>query len=292
MTARWFEVYAPLQEFYWSGESLEMSPGLWVRRFEQKPDLRTLDAMLGQDEQDQLSQARHWLTFRWDDGSDPSAAETVNLVLLALWIARFTKAHVAYRFHLGQNAAGGEQGRHRLLDRFGFIPGATHETFEDADLQLASCYYQVLHSLCRARGRLNNALVLTMAGCWAHKWQVALICHAAAAEALLTYDASRGLTHRLATSYACLVETERPQRDAAYREFRDLYSARSDIMHGRTYNVPASERLPTLARFQDVIRKLWRAVISSSSLTAVLESTDAQRKSCLQSVQTGYTPPP
>ena len=45
----------------------------------------------------------------WDDGTEPSPAEDVNLVLLALWLVRPTKAHVAYRFRLGQDAAAAEQ---------------------------------------------------------------------------------------------------------------------------------------------------------------------------------------
>src|SRR5205823_1273542 len=115
---------------------------------------------------------------------------------------------------------------------FAWVSGATHGDFDDPDLRSAATYCQTLHGLCRARGRLNDALILTATGCWSHRWQAALICYAAAAEALLTYSTAPGITRRLAASYACLVETQTARRDAAYEEFRALYSVRSDIMHG------------------------------------------------------------
>jgi hypothetical protein len=292
MTTRWFEIYAPLQEFSWNGDSLELCRGLWIQRFGQKPDLRGLAATLGEDERDNVCYAQHWLTFRWDEGSDPSPAETVNLVLLALWLVKRTKTYVAFRFQLGQGAAAAEQCRRRLLDRFDWVPGATHEEFGDSDLQSASSHFRVLHSLCCARGRLNNALLLTLAGCWSHRWQVALICHAVAAEALLTYATGPRITRRLATSYACLVERQQLRRDAAFREFHNLYTVRSDIMHGRTHNVSPNDRLPTLARFGDVLRRLWQIVISSQPLITALEGTDAERKAYFLSVQSAYTAPP
>lgn len=291
MTTRQFNIYAPLQKFHWKGESFELSPGLSVKRFNEKPDLRGRDTTLAKDEQDSISSAQHWLIFHWNEGTEPSPAETVNLVLLALWLVKPTKTYVAFRFQLGQDAATAENGIQRLLDRFSWVRGATHGEFENTDLHLASSYYRVLHALCCARGRLNDALVLTLAGCWSHKWQAALICHAAATEALLTYATGPGITRRLSTSYACLVETETLQRNAAFQEFHGLYTARSDIMHGRTHNVSATDRLPTLAKFQDVIRKLWRIVISSPLLVTALEGTDAQRKVYFQSLQSEYTPP-
>lgn len=119
-----------------------------------------------------------------------------------------------------------------------------------------------------------------------------MICHAAAAEALLTYATGPGITRRLSISYACLVETKPADRDRAFREFADLYRARSDIMHGRTHNVARADRLPTLARFGDILRSLWRAVLSSPALIQALEGTDAQRQVWFAAQEAGYSPPP
>ena len=55
-----------------------------------------------------------------------------------------------------------------------------------------------------------------------------------------------------------------------------MYGVRSDIMHGRTHNVVLDDRLRMFARFQDMVRRLWRSVLSSPELEA-LEGTDGQR---------------
>ena len=290
---RQFEIYAPLQDFCWNGVDFELNPGLRIRHFNQKPNLQGLDAFITEDEKtDAFFYSQHCLTFHWNEGTEPFPAETVNFALVALWLVKRTRSHVALRFELGSKAAAGEKRLSRLFDRFAWMPSATPEEFDDSDLQSASSYYPALRDICCARGRLNDALILTLTGCWSHQWQAALICHAAAAEALLTYSTAPGITRRLANSYACLVETQRASRDAAYGEFRTLYSVRSDIMHGRTHNVPTSERLPFLVRFQDVLRMLWRAVISSPQVISVLEGSDAQREAYFSQLTSGYTPPP
>lgn len=289
-----FDVYAPLSEFDWPGSSFELVPGLRLRRFDTKPDLRDLDSKtyLSVDEQEVLVSGSHWLTFRWDEGTEPCPAETINLVLLSLWLVKRTRTHVAFRFELGSDLLADRKSRHRLFDRFAWVEGTIQDTMEDADLAAAASYYRVLQNLCCARGRLNDACLLTLTGCWSHYWQVALICHAAATEAILTYSTARGVTRRLATAYACLVEARAPDRDRALREFSDLYSLRSDIMHGRSQDVPKDDRLPKLARFNDMLRRLWHMVLSSPELVCVLEGTDTQREKYFLALQAGYKPPP
>ena len=174
----------------------------------------------------------------------------MNWVLISLWLVKPTASHVAFRFKLGQGESADKKGVSRLYDRFAWLPDDAHEKFDDSDLQTLSLYYPALRDISYRRRRLNDALMLTLTGCWSHQWQAALICHAAAVEALLTYSTKSGITDRLAKSYACLVETQKTCRDTANEEFRKLYSVRSDIMHGRTNNVASSERLPLLARFQ------------------------------------------
>lgn len=205
-----FDVYAPLSEFDWQGSGFELAPGLWIKRFEQKPDLRDLDSTLADDERDVLVCGSHWLTFRWDEGTEPCPAETVSMVLLSLWLVKRTRTHVAFRFELGSDPLADKKSIHRLFDRFAWVEGTIHDTMDKADLTAAASYYRVLQNLCCARGHLNDAYLLTLTGCWSHHWQVALICHAAAAEAILTYSKAPGVTRRLATAYACLVEAQGP----------------------------------------------------------------------------------
>lgn len=287
-----FDIVAPLQEFQWDGTAFSLAAGLWIRAFDSKPDLRGMDQGLGEDEQKNVSFARFWLGFEWTPGTQPSPAETANLALLALWLVKPTKTCIAYRFHLGQGALGAEKIRHRLLDRFSWVQGGVHDEFNAADLVSAAQYYSAIRSACLGRGRLNDALILTLTGCWSHRWQAALISHAAAAEALLTYSTKPGITRRLSTSYACLVEAQASLRDAAYQEFRALYAIRSDIMHGRAGNVATADRLPMLIRFEDAIRRLWRVVAQSQALATVLEGTDAQREAHFLALESGYSPPP
>lgn len=291
MTKRWFDIYAPLQMFDWDGDCFELSPGLCIKRFGQTPDLHGLNTKLSTEDQNELFYASHWLNFRWDEGTEPSPAENINLALLALWLVKSTKTQVAFRFKLGPNATTAESGWVRLLDRFQRIPDMTCDQFDDRDLRSASTYYEALRDLLCNRGRLSDALLLTLSGCCSHHWQVALVCYAAAAETLLTYSTDGGITKRLATAYACLVATQPNRRDAAFQDFRALYSIRSDIMHGRTGHVAATDRLPTLAKFADMVRTLWREVVSSVPLITALEGTDAERKAYFNKICDRYSPP-
>jgi hypothetical protein len=244
------------------------------------------------DEREKLSLATHWLSFQSEDGSDPSPASNSNLVLLSFWLVKPTRMHVAFRFKLGKSPSADGAGRSRLLDRFHWMPSVPVEQFQNTDIEAAARNYLVLREMYRARGRLNDALLLTLSGCWSHQWQVALVCYAAAAETLLTYSSGPGITRRLATTYACLVETQSSARDLQFQEFKALYSIRSDIMHGRTHSVLATDRLPSLESFARTIRRLWHAIIVTPPLAAALEGTDAQRQAYLDKVQLGYSPPP
>lgn len=292
MTSPRFKILAPLQDFQWHGEDFELAPGISIRRFRSPPNVAEMNTWLSKDEWERASGASHWLSYEWSTGDVPSAGELENLVLLSLWLVKPTRSQIAFRFKIGCGGAEGDNSRSRLLDRFLWIPGSIHPDFEDSDLQAAAQFYQTLTVRSAERGRLNDALLLTLAGCWSHAWQVALICHAAAAEALLTYSTGPGVTRRLAASYACVTEFARNKRDVAFLEFKDLYSNRSDIMHGRTHNIASTDRLPTLVRFQSVLRRLWTVVCASSTLIAILEDSDARREAHFQALQIGYTPPP
>jgi hypothetical protein len=286
-----FDICAPLQEFRWGGDSFELSPGVWIKQRADVPDLQGWNSRLSEDEQDKLFFAEHWLTFAWTEAAENSPAETVNLVLLSLWLVKPTKTHVAFRFKLGRDSGTCGEGRTRLLDRFQWIRDATEEAFDTADLLSAATYYRALATLNRTRGRLNDALRLTLSACVARQWQVALICFAAAAETVLTYDTGGGITRRLASAYACLVESEAARRDVAFAEFRKLYAIRSDIVHGRAGNVAPQERLLMLADFADLMRNLWRAAIQSDTRIAALEDADAQRRAYFAVLGAHYSPP-
>lgn len=292
MKERRFKIYAPLLDFVWDGDTFAFAPDLEIKRIKRPAGLTGMDGWLSAPEWERASNADHWLVHEHTAGAIPHAGELENLVLLSLWLVKPTRTQIAHRFKVGLAKAEGENGMSRLLDRFMWIPGIIDFEFSSSELQSAANLYGTLTRACAARGRLNNALLLTIGGCWAHDWQVSLICHAAAAEALLTFSTGPGITRRLATSFSCLTETDTSRRDAAFLEFKTLYSNRSDIMHGRTHNISASDRLPKLVRFQSLLRKLWNVVHSSPALIPVLEGTDAQREAHFTQIQQGYSPPP
>ena len=290
MTRR-FDVYAPLQDFYWPGQDHSFGSRVVLKRFDTTPALSGLESYVSKPEWERAANSDHWLTFQWIDGEEISPSEVVNLFLLSLWLVKPIKSQVALRFEIGRDDAAAEKTMRRLLDRFAWIPGSIDPDISDEDVQRASTYYLELETLCRARGRLNNAMVLTVSGCWSHGWQTALICHAAAAETILSYSTGPGLTRRLATSYACIVAPDSPSRDAAFKEFSTLYSARSDVVHGRMHNIAPSDTLATLLRFQNLMRRLWGAVLISKDLLSALELDDAGRQAYLIRIEAGYTPP-
>ena len=108
---------------------------------------------------------------------------------------------------------------------------------------------------------------------------------------MLTYSTRSGITRHLAITCACLLETHKTPRDVAFNRFLKLYEVRSDIMHGRTHNVPEANRLETLREFQDLLRRLWCTILTSPLLTSTLEGTDAGRQSYFLSIESGYVAP-
>lgn len=290
MTRR-FDVYVPVQDFPWPGQDQSFGSNVVLKRFDMPPDLSGLETYVSKPEWDRATNSDHWLTFPFGDGEEVSPSEVINLFLLSLWLVKPIRSQVALRFEIGREDAASEKKMSRILDRFSWIPGSIDPDISDEDVQQASRYYAVLERLCRARGRLNNAMVLTVAGCWSHGWQTALICHAAAVETILTYSSRPGLTRRLATSYACIVASETASRDAEFAEFITLYSARSDIVHGRMHNIARTDTLPTLLRFQGLMRRLWSAVLQSKELLAALELDDAGREAHLGKLESGYSAP-
>jgi len=285
-----YKVYAPLSDFRWTGENFLEIPGIEIRRRHQAFDLQGLDEGLSDSQKNELFYADHWLVFDSHTSAKPSPSEMVNLFLLSLWLARATKANVQFRFEVNQDPTDNTVGTTWIYkDTFSWVPETVSNEVVLDDLRKTADFFATMHSLVISDRRLDYALFLTYAGCVAHNWAVALVCFCSAAEALLTYSTGRGLTRRLAKSFACLTETEKSKRDQAYKEFSETYSVRSDVTHGRLYLRSDLDRLNTLARFEDVLRKLWKVVLNSH--VSVLEGDDLQRQTFFEQLQAGYSPP-
>jgi hypothetical protein len=182
---------------------------------------------------------------------------------------------------------------HRVLSRFSFLESRTGEWVSSQDLDSVRSYFGAMLSLGEKQGRLWQALVLTFAACVTPHWQVAFVCHAAAAEGLLTYSRSPGVTSRLAKACACLLRQGLAERNDLYEEFYFLYDTRSDIIHGRRHSLEASpdEKIDRLARLEDIMRELWRTFLARPELVEELERDDQSRQQFFATVAAGYSPP-
>lgn len=280
MSSRRFKVFAPLQNFCWAGDNFEIAPEIWIRRFEHFPaEHEILDTYLSYEEKTRALKVSHWLFFERNDDDIPYIGEIQNIFLLSLWIEKPTRTQVAWLYK--RSCDGMMDNVSRALDRFNFIRGAVQSKIYDTDLECAASFYECLSRTCYKRGRLNNALLLTLSGCFSSHWQAALICFSAALEAILTYSKTN-VARRLALAYACLVESDVDKRVSAFREFENIYSTRSEIMHGRSYDFVGQDPIFFLGQCQLVLRKLWRVVCSCPELMNKLEGSDEERESYFQ----------
>lgn len=81
MTRR-FDVYAPLQDFYWSGRDFAFPPNLALKRMDDIPDLSGLESFVSKPEWKHATSSDHWLTCQWVDGTETSPSEIINLFLI------------------------------------------------------------------------------------------------------------------------------------------------------------------------------------------------------------------
>lgn len=288
---RKFDVYIPLHEFHWSGNDLEVAPGIHIQKLATAPDLTPFKLGLTPLELRNLpDEVSHWLVFETSEGAEPSGA-LANLFLLALWLARPTRTHIAFRFEIGKEAAETYTTMARLYDRFEYVKGSTDAKFNDADLVKASAMFQQLLTI-QSDTRLFMAQIITLNACWQFHWHAAIVLFASATETLLTYSEAPGLTKRLAVAYACLLHTAKRDRDAAFSDFRECYKTRSDVVHGRGLNIPKADRLAKVVRWQSLLRSLWVHVLQNPSLILILNGDDAHREAYIAPVVRGYSPPP
>lgn len=286
-----YKAFAPLSDFHWDGYSQEFMDGISIVQSSEIPNLDGFYERLSQREIDSLNSITHWLVIEGKDPHGISPSEIANIVLLALWLAKPTRTHITLRFEQQDRPEGSENKLSYYLDRFNFLSNTVHNSFDDTDLSMAAKLLEVMCGLCCSKGRLYDALVMTMCGCFPWHWQVRLICHSAALEALLTYSTKRGITRRICKAYACIVESDTKKRQDEYDNLGKLYNYRSDVMHGRTHNIREEERPKILERLEIALRRLWRTVLLSPCYTKELEGNDNARESLFNSLCAGWDPP-
>jgi len=288
---RRFSIYIPLKRFKYHTDEFEIYPDVILKRMTSHSQVKKCKRMVSKDEWEDATRTPFWVNFTWSEDCQFSTSETMNLVLLSLWLVKPNRVEAKLKFEIGIDSAEEETGRSRILDRMQWIAHEPDEEFSNEELELSRVYFRCFSEIYLRRGRLSNAMVLTLNGCWNNFWQGALILQAAALEAMLTFSRGPGLTKRLAISYACLTCSNINERNEAYKTFKELYSIRSDAMHGRIHNLKADRRLPTLSQFNDLVRSVWRAIICNSNACDVLDKSDSEREVFFQEVQNEFTPP-
>ncbi|MBI1962835.1 MAG: hypothetical protein HYS37_05645 [Candidatus Rokubacteria bacterium] len=272
--------WAPLIGFEWSGSERQVAPDTWVRPCSAYRGFEHFAGVVAEEELGRCRDVGHWLHIVGSRNDDLSASEKINSFLLTLWIVRPTATHVPFRF---EETESGTKPFARHLGRFQWIKGEVREDVRDIDLVRVSRLLPELRGAYAQRKRLCNALVLTLHGCHAKSWQVALVCFAAAAEAILTYSREPRIAERLATSYAKLVSKSGPAARKAQEQFKALYAVRSHIMHGRSSELrDATRNLRTVAAFSSLLRRLWHAVLECPQLRQRLDGDDNQRREVLR----------
>jgi hypothetical protein len=289
-----FKVIAPLSNFVWSGNSFQIDDLCAIEKLDAIPDLSWCKSALSKADTDELGYASHWVSFEQLSKDKLSPNEKINTFLLALWIVCPTRVQVRYRFEFPHKSGTGKiSSSVRLLERFEWIKSQARNQIETKHLQKLQGIVDSIKSIYIARKRLWNSLVLTFNGCSTVHWQVAFICFSAAVEGILTYEKGPGITERLAKSFACLKEKTKNQRDSAYRAFKHSYGIRSDIMHGRIAfsTMIGKSKLKELVKFSNLLRNLWKVILSSQSTINELEKNDAGRKTWFAKIEHGYNPP-
>ncbi|MCH7497475.1 MAG: hypothetical protein IH971_06465 [Candidatus Marinimicrobia bacterium] len=279
-------VLVPLHHFEWEGNSFPFSDNFLLTRDPNLPDFGDLEGAISNVELEDSQGIPHWLRFVVNS-NDLTPAEIVTTFLLALWLAVPSKTQANYYFEFARS----EKRFTRILERFQWVEPYAAEVIETQQLETAKAYWVPLQTIWKSRKRLWDSLALTAAGCMSKRWQVAIICFAAALESILTYDKAPGITRRLASSFACLTQTTKNARDSAFQEFCKIYGVRSDIMHGRIHDIPYGKRLELVNNTSNLLRSLWRVVLLAPTVMEGLDKGDKGRKVFLKGIQGGYKVP-
>jgi hypothetical protein len=269
--------WAPLLALPWSGSEKQITGDTWIRGRGAYIGYSATDfkRYLSRDEREQCREAEHWLQIDQPVHSALSSPAAINSFLVALWVVAPTRTHIPLRFE----EAKGQRTVARLLDRFQWIEGQALDGIQGKQLEETGRLLRPLRDVYENGRRLRNALVLSFQGCLSRQWQVAFVCLAAAAEAILSDSTERGLGQRLADNFAALTATDEAGRKDARARFRRLYGIRSVIVHGRAHGRrEAHITLKDLAEFSDLVRGLWRIVLEDSNARAALEAGDEQRQ--------------
>lgn len=282
-------VLLPLRKFYCQKDTWDLGPGIVVRKFDDTPDLGGHEKYLGSHERAQLkNEVRYWLVLDDTANATWGYQELANILQLALWCVRKNSVSVPFRFECNDEPNAGQLFS-RLLDRM-HSPSRAATHFDDNELAEAASYFRGLLAIPR-QARLNNAVVMTLLGCFQARWQSAVLLHATAMEALVTWS-EHHVTRRAGWAFAALVEADAAKMPAAYDEFVACYKGRSELIHGRASKFAAGKGKALRASWERILRCAWSVVLCHPYAVSELNRDDTARELFFQLLAQGWPVPP
>ncbi len=234
------------------------------------------------------NRVHYWLCLKKDDSE---VEDVINIFQLALWIIKPTKFHIRFFSNFDKNSS---KLRYRnLLSRF--VPICNHFEFEynNSDIENLKIFFPIIMDLYWNNARFHNSLVFNIHGCITNSWEVAYILFSTTFESLLTHKNKWGTTKKLAWAYAILTETKNEKRQIAYKNFRNIYEIRSEILHGESFNdkyKKSDVNLKELAKCRDMLKKLWQVILDSEEIREKLSGSDSVRRDYYKKVANGWMP--
>lgn len=254
-------IWAPLDACRWAGTDFLLAEDTRItgpsayRGYEAEEFSR----FLSEDEREACRQARHWLNVVQPAHSAVSPATSVNLVLLALWMARATTTSVGLRFEESDTHVTSAV---RVLERFQWIEGHAGDEIVDGDLRTTAALLAPLRRKYTGDLRVKHAVRFTFRGCVSRDWQVAFVCYWIALESLLAPHDLEG-PEAMAGRYAGVVGTVDGDPKPAV-QLMALAKVRSDIVHGRGHiRTDPARNIEDLAAMSQAVRRLWRTTLGS-----------------------------
>ncbi|HSW53882.1 MAG TPA: hypothetical protein VLH59_02225 [Ignavibacteriaceae bacterium] len=226
-----------------------------------------------------------WLIINEKAPKYIKSSQIYNIFLLSVWTLSPTEIEMKYKLKK-------DDGVTIIFDRFVYNNIDIRKTQYDLkDLDTIKKYFRSYKKIFRTNKRLLLALDSTYRACTTYSWKVSFIMYTTALEAILAYSRNRGITKRLACSYACFISDNNSVRDKLYREFYYLYNLRSEIIHGTYKRRKIKSNLKNLSRVAFLVRNIWQRILRDKTYLFEFEKDDNQRELFLKSFMGNYSPP-
>ena len=290
------KAYCPLIEFnrkcneFEYDEDIIITDEIKIINRKNVPEINIISYNLSDIRLRQYDEVSDWLYVEGEYNFD-DFEEIVNIFQLALWITKPTRVCIHFISNFEK-----EQHNRRfiyILHRFRYIPKHVKFDICKDDIKKIKHFLPLLVNLYHKRKRFRNAISLNFNACLSPSWQTDFMLMSAAFEALLTYGSRIDITQKLAQSYAVLTETNTNKLEENFKEFKRLYSIRSDIIHGASFKEKYKNgdiNLDKLSKFSNMLRKLWDKILNSDEIIENLNGSDSRRRNFFKEISNNWRP--